>query len=340
MKGVSQGVVVVDDGGKVVYINNAAEQVLGAKGKQKIGKNISEGLPDEYMVTLSKSITHKPTGKNLEVLEVSGTKDTRDTIQTSSAVLQDQNGKPLGMVSVLRDVQKQKELQRMQSDFVDNVTHELRTPLVAIKHTVSLILESTAGDLNEQQRKLLDITQRNIKRLNRLIDSMLDFSKITSENLLLSIEKQKLGNLIDDCVSSLQPWAASKKISIERHLQDSLPEVPFDYEKLTQVLVNLLSNALKFTPEEGRITVAAELKDEEGIFQISVADTGKGIAPEDHEKVFEKFIQVGVNTPMDIRGTGLGLPIVKKIVELHKGKIWIESELEKGSTFFFTLPLS
>ncbi|MBN1522828.1 MAG: PAS domain S-box protein [Candidatus Aureabacteria bacterium] len=342
MKGISQGVIVVDNKGDVIYINDAAEHVLGTKGKDKIGRNINQGLSDEYMVTLSKSITHKTTGQTLEVLEVSASEETRDSIQSSSAVLQDQNGTPVGMVSVLNDIQKQKELQKMQSDFVDNVTHELRTPLVAIKHTVSLILENAAGDIGEQQRKLLEITQRNIRRLNRLIDSMLDFSKISSDTILLSMEKQALAPLFDDCISSLKSWADTKRIAIEKVIDEALPEIPFDYERITQVMTNLLSNALKFTPEEGKILITASMKNDDPLQKsvlVAVSDTGKGIAQEDLQRIFEKFIQVGTKSPMEVRGTGLGLPIVKRIIELHNGEIWAESELGKGSRFCFTLPL-
>jgi two-component system phosphate regulon sensor histidine kinase PhoR len=342
MKGGAKGVIVVDNSGNVLYVNENAEKVLGADARDKIGKNINEGLSEEYLLTLSRTITHRASGRKLDVLEVTGTDDTRDAIASSSAVVQDQNGRPVGMISVLRDIQKQKELRKMQADFVDNVTHELRTPLVAVKHTVDLILENTAGELNEQQRKLLEITQRNIKRLQRLIDDMLDFSKLSSDSVLLDLRKQRIDDLFQECAASLQPWAASKSIAIEVRPAEDLPEIAYDREKITQVIVNLLSNAIKFTPDGGRITLEGRVRGEQGqdrSLLVSVADTGKGIAREDYERIFEKFVQVGTNSPMEIRGTGLGLSIVKKIIELHRGTIRVESELGRGSTFFFTLPL-
>jgi PAS domain S-box-containing protein len=344
VKSVSEGVIVIDPEGKMVYMNESAEKLLHSKAKDKIGKSIYQETGEEYLLSLSKTVVHKGTGKAMEILEVTADEDTKKTIQSGSAILQDKDGKPLGMVSVLKDIQKQKELQKLQADFIDNVTHELRTPLVAMSHSIKLLLEGLAGPIGDEQKKFLEIALRNIKRLQDLIDQLLDFSKITSDKATLDYADHRIEELVDDSVSSIQAWADTKQIIIEKNISTDVPEVPLDYDKVIQVMTNLLSNALKFTPEKGRIRIeSCAVSEPSGgtrCLKVSVSDTGKGIAKEDLERIFEKFVQVGARTPMEIRGTGLGLPITRKIIELHRGKIWVESEPGKGSTFSFTLPFN
>ncbi|MCK5706246.1 MAG: PAS domain S-box protein [Candidatus Aureabacteria bacterium] len=343
LKGVSKGVVVLDDNGKVLFMDNAAENVIGTSAKEQIGKNIKESLSKEHLLTLSKSLLHKDTGKLLEVLEYSGDEETREIVQSSTVVLQDQNGKPLGIITTVKDIQKQKEFLKMQKNFIDNVTHELKTPLVAIKHTVKLIMDSIVGEATEQQKKFMDILQKNTKRINSLIDNMLKFSQTTSDRLLLALENHSVESLFNDSISPLKAWIDTKKITIDTKIPENCPEVQMDFEKILHVMNCLLNNAIKFTPINGHILLEAEIKTEpkyqNKYIQISVSDNGKGIPEENFQKIFKKFVHAGEKDPMDLRGTGMGLPIAKKIINVHNGKIWVNSELDKGSTFFFILPL-
>jgi len=243
-------------------------------------------------------------------------------------------------VSVLSDITKQKELDRMKSAFVANVTHELRTPLVAIEKSIVLILSKATGPINKDQEQFLSIVDRNLKRLSHLINDLLDLSKIEAGKMLLQWERASVEKIINESADNFNTWAHSKSVTIEKNIQKGLPEILTDPNRIIQVLNNLIGNALKFTPANGTITVSAELRGDMGVIEISVSDTGIGISPEDLPKIFDKFYQVGERVSTDVSGTGIGLTIAKEIVELHRGRIWVDSEKGQGTKFTFTLPLT
>jgi signal transduction histidine kinase len=230
-----------------------------------------------------------------------------------------------------------KELDRLKSDFVANVSHELRTPLTAIKGAVDLVLREVTGPLNERQTHYLNRVRSNTQRLAGLIDDLLDLSKIEEGKIELQAGPVSLVGLMHEVMETLKPVALEKSIELElTNLQASLL-VWADRDKITQVLTNLIGNAIKFTPPQGRVMVTSASVDAD-LVQISISDTGPGISAHEHGRIFEKFYQVAENGGPKPRGTGLGLPISKTLVELHGGRIWVESEPNRGSTFNFTLP--
>jgi signal transduction histidine kinase len=232
--------------------------------------------------------------------------------------------------------EKLKEFDRLKSDFVANVSHELRTPLTAIKGSVDLVLRQVLGPLNERQTHHLKRLQSNTLHLTGLINDLLDLSRIEAGKIELSLARVSLGVLIQEVVENLRPLAVEKRITLE-----ATPEPPTavwaDRDQLTQVLTNLVGNAIKFTPPHGTVTVSSASDDAE-LVRVSVADNGPGLAAGERERIFEKFYQSAQNGGLKPKGTGLGLAISKTLVELHGGKIWVESELNRGSTFHFTLP--
>jgi len=226
-----------------------------------------------------------------------------------------------------------KELDKLKSDFVSMVSHELKTPLAAMR-TSAQVLEA-AGIATETKREMLDIILRNIDRQTNLVNDLLDLSRIESGRMKLKFERLSLDSLIADSIKSVKHAASEKGIKQNLELPEGLSSVKGDREKLTQVVINLLNNAIKFTPRSGEITIKAiELN---GQVEVKVCDTGIGIPPEDLENVFDKFYQVDSTLTREAGGTGLGLAICKGIIEAHRGRIWAESELGKGSTFVFTL---
>ncbi|MBN1912964.1 MAG: PAS domain-containing sensor histidine kinase, partial [Candidatus Omnitrophica bacterium] len=261
-------------------------------------------------------------------------------LRASSAVIENENGKTIGMVSVLSDITKQKELDRLKSSFISHVSHELRTPLVAIEQSISLILSKTAGPISRDQEEFLSISQRNLKRLSHLIDDLLDLSKLEAGRMDLKREPLMITKLIDDCVESLRLWANSKSIDIRVESKGDLPAVSADAEKIYQVLNNLLGNAIKFTPSGGYVSIEPALKKEQGVIEVSVSDNGIGIPEEALAKIFDKFYQVGDRIATDLSGTGIGLAIAKEIVELHGGTIRAESRKGEGAKFIFALPVN
>lgn len=337
IRSVAEGLVVVDAQGKVIMINPAAEKILGVSKKDKVSRPIVENLNKEQLVSLVKE-TPGVEGKEIEL--ASSDDDTKRIIRASSAVIENEDGKTVGMVSVLSDITKQKELDRLKSEFLSSVSHELRTPLVSMEKSIGLLLSKSAGALSAEQEEFLSITERNLKRLTRLINDLLDLSKLEAAKVTLKRELVSLEGIIQEAVEGLSQWAKAKSLNIELNIQEGLPRVSLDPDRIVQVLVNLIGNAIKFTPAGGTITIDARLAEQNSAIIVSVQDSGIGIPQEQLTKVFDKFYQVGERIATDIHGTGIGLSIAKEIVELHDGRIWAESQQGSGAKFSFTLPLS
>jgi signal transduction histidine kinase len=232
-----------------------------------------------------------------------------------------------------------KELDRLKSDFVSNVSHELRTPLTAIKGAVDLLLREVPGRLNENQTHYLTRVRSNTQHLAGLINDLLDLAKIEEGKVELKGVRVSVGGLVHEVVETVKPMAAEKPVLLEVKAPEPSVLVWADRDKVTQVLMNLVGNAIKFTPPQGRVTVSAS-RDGTEWAQVSVNDSGPGISAEECQKIFQKFYQVSEGRGLKPKGTGLGLAISKALVELHGGKIWVESEPGRGSTFSFTLPVS
>ena len=335
----AEGVIMVDEHGKILMMNPAAEQVYGSSLGQLAGAHLTEKVGEEHVVTLAAEIaTPKDRAIGRDV-KVAGADDTLRTVKSSGAVVQNEAGKVVGMVASLTDVAKQKELQRMQRDFVAHMTHELRAPLSSIRAALEILQGEVGPKVKEEDNKMLATAIKNSDRLADLINSILDFSKIESGQMTVYPKKDDPERIGREAVESLGPWAAKKRIALTFAPDPQLPPVSADFQRTVQILVNLLSNALKFTPVGGRISVGAKAaaRGKEKFIQFSVTDSGCGIKKEDQKKVFEKFVQIA-SGDMHVGGTGLGLAIAKALVHLQLGKMWVESEEGKGATFFFTLP--
>ena len=225
------------------------------------------------------------------------------------------------------------ELSRIKDDFIAKVSHDLRTPLTAIKEGISLTLEGALGQVNDEQRDFLAMVDRNLERLTELIGNMLDLSKVEAGRLAMAPTRVALRPLIDTTINSYKAMTGRRTVTVECA---GVPEVFADPNRLLQVLGNLLSNAVKFTREDGRISFAAETRN--GQVAVSVRDDGEGIAKDDLPKLFQKFSQVGSESSK-LKGTGLGLVLCKELVEMHQGTISVSSEPGAGTAFTFTLPM-
>ena len=237
--------------------------------------------------------------------------------------------------------QELKKVDEIKSEFVSVASHELRTPLATIKNAVQLVLKGKAGEINETQDNFLTMAEKNINRLTNILNNLLDLSRIEAGKIGMKLEELDLRVPVVFVLSSLKSQADVKSIHLEMEVEKDLPFVYGDREKVEQILTNLIGNAIKFTPEGGKVIVSARLSDRiRNAVGISVHDTGIGIPQDQFEKVFEKFHQVESPLHHSAGGTGLGLAITKGLVEAHQGQIWVESEVGKGSRFTFTLPLS
>jgi two-component system sensor histidine kinase GlrK len=231
---------------------------------------------------------------------------------------------------------KLKEVDRMKSEFFSLMSHELRTPLTSIREGTNLFLEGKGGEVTQKQRKLLTIISEESNRLIRLVNSLLDLSKLEAGMVPFHITGNDLPPLIVRTLDELMPLAESRNITLEKEIKE-IPQVAMDSERIREALRNLIGNALKFTPPGGSVRVVVRRTDE-GV-QISVIDTGPGIPREQIGGIFEKFRQVSPADSRRLQGTGLGLAIVKHIIHAHGGRIWVESEVGQGSTFTFVLPV-
>jgi len=226
---------------------------------------------------------------------------------------------------------------RHKSEFLANMSHELRTPLNAIIGFSEVLLERMFGEVNAKQVEYLEDILSSGRHLLSLINEILDLSKVEAGRMELEIAVFDLPQALESALTLVRERATRRGLTLDLSLDERLGTFVGDERKIRQVVLNLLSNAVKFTPEGGRVGVAATLAD--GAVQIAVTDTGIGIAPEDQEAIFEEFRQVGGDYSQKREGTGLGLTLAKKFVELHGGTIWVKSEVGRGSTFTFTLPV-
>ena len=368
LESMTEGVVVLDKNQRAVIVNKAAKKLLGIN-EAHIGRPLWESVQEKNILDLLKGLSVGKTPQVARDVILIKEKDTV-VLKAYAAMVSDRMGNVEGWILLFTNITKEKEVDRMKSEFISTTSHELRTPLAAIKESVMLILDETAGKVNEQQSHFLSIAKRNIDKLTNLISDLLDISKIESGKLKLNKARTDIGTLISATLDSLDMIAKQNKVSIRRELVSGLPVVECDADKITQVLINLAGNSLKFTPAGGTITVKAELmsddsrsviarrpkadeaipKDEiasapavprnDSMIKISVSDTGSGIDKKDIHKLFTKFGQLDGSLTRRAGGTGLGLAISKELVEIHGGKIWVESILGKGSKFTFTLPMN
>jgi PAS domain S-box-containing protein len=252
--------------------------------------------------------------------------------------VQSDGGDFLGRLYVFRDVTREREADRLKSDFISLVSHELRTPLTSIKGFVDLLLDGEAGAVGEEQREFLEIVSSNANRLVLLINDILDISRIESGRTSLNRQSLDLSRLIRGTVGALRTQIEAKKLTLALDLPPDLPAVSGDTDRVQQILSNLLSNAYKYTPRGG--TLAIEATRQERTVRVAIRDSGVGLSPDEQAQVFTKFFRVRNRSTQESGGTGLGLSITRSLVEMHGGEMTLSSVPGVGSTFSFTLPLA
>lgn len=230
-----------------------------------------------------------------------------------------------------------KRMYEARTEFTSIVSHELRTPLASIKTAIDLVFKKILGPINPDQEEVLGRAKKNVDRLKRLIDDILDLTKMESGKLNMNFMMNDIRQVVREVVEIQKDFAKTRGLYIKTNF-DSVPNVTFDSDRIIQVLNNFVSNAIKFT-KQGGITIHVTDRSKEGHVLISIMDTGKGIAEENLSKLFQKFYQIESAEENEEGGTGLGLAICKEIILKHGGEIWVESQLGKGSIFYFTLPV-
>ncbi|MFC1690906.1 ATP-binding protein, partial [Nanoarchaeota archaeon] len=330
----SEGVIVVYNNPATVALNPTAEDILGLSQTKFNAEYTLQKLKALGFFKLFQEAEKKKDEVFLKDITLDYPE--KKVLRTSITTLRDKKKTAIGTVTVLRDITIFKEIEEMKTGFISTVSHELRTPLTSIKGYTSLLLGENLGTLNEEQKESLTIIEEESTRLTSLINDVLDLSKLEAGRVNLEISLNNIDELIMEMINQMKVLAEQKKIKID-YRKKEIQRFRFDKIKISQVLLNLLDNAIKFTTEKGSITVKAWQAND--FMKVSVSDNGRGIAGTDLPKLFDKFYQAKTHMTRDHKGTGLGLAIVKQIIDLHNGKIHVKSTPNKGSTFIFSIPL-
>lgn len=341
LEDMSEGVIAVDNHKRVILVNSAAEGLLGVKREGVLGCGVSEAIRDESIPAIFEMILgEKSRFISKEIETLSHEDGSRRIIMTGASKVYDPLGRISGLVLVMHDVTREREIDKVRSEFISTTSHELRTPLASIKEAISLVLDEVTGRVNENQKKFLGVARRNVDRLSILIGNLLDLSKIEAGKMAIERKLIDIEEVIDEALATFVLLADKKKIKLEKQVDKGVGNFYADRNKITQVLNNLISNGIKFTNEGGVIKVfASSYGSDHNYVEISVRDTGIGIAKKDFGKLFQRFQQLDMGITRKVGGSGLGLAVCKQFVELHGGRIWAESEGEgKGARFTFILP--
>jgi len=338
MTSMADGVVVVDRDGKILMMNPQAEAISGKLLSELSGQKIMDlSQLESQVVSLAREIKSDTKTDISKELQKGGSAELAEAVKKSTAIIQNEDGKIVGTVSIPTDAAKLKQVEQMQQEFIANMTHELRSPLTSIKAALELM----SRDAKEEAggRGILNTAIRNTERLNSIITDILDFSKLQSGKLIFHQESSDAAEVAKEAVDSMRAWATSKGVELSVTSEPGVLPVYADKRRTVQVLINLISNAIKFTPQGGKIEVSADAGKGtlDGFSFFSVKDSGCGIKKEDQAKIFEKFVQVASGEK--VGGTGLGLAITKAMVIMQGGRITLDSEPGRGSTFRVAMPV-
>lgn len=338
VRSISDAIVVTDDESRVLLINRAAQDILNVNEADSIGRPIMECLQDQRLCSIIQNAAQQagdpPEAGDYTVRHPTG-KESYYRLHLARMV--SDAGRFLGVVTLMHDITPFKELDRMKSEFLATVSHEFRTPLTSISMSVDLLLEEILGVLTVRQRDLVESAREDCTRLTKLVRDLLDLSRLESGKMEMKREPVWIAAVIEQATQSLVLPFQEKGVTLDIEPIDEQITVVGDAERLSWVVSNLTGNALRHTDSGGRVTIRAAAT--EWDIRVCVSDTGRGIPPEHLRTIFDKFVQVRDSTVSTPGSVGLGLAIAKEIVKAHGGDIWVESEVGKGSSFTFALPL-
>lgn len=329
--------------GSVLEVNHRFEQFFSVIGTEIKDKPFSHFLPLAQQIFVApqafESLLTATWGNDHRRFKeaISQAWPQKRELELFSTPVSAGEGNFLGRLYVFRDVTKERQIDRMKSEFVSLVSHELRTPITSIMGYISLVQDGDAGPVNEEQKEYLDIALKNTSRLSSLVGDLLDVSRLESGSLQLKLGPVDLRTLVREALELLGPLIREKGQTVNQVLPEELPLVSGDSEQLTQVIINLLSNSYKYTTAGGRITVSVKASGNR--IELAVMDTGVGLSPKEQGQLFTKFFRADHPATRKEGGTGLGLWITRSLVEMHNGHITVSSEPGKGSTFTVTLPI-
>lgn len=335
VKSISDPLLVLDANYRIILINNACESFFdiieaGIKGKHFLEAVHNGEIFDHITSTVQSGEEHQE-----KIIHLKRENDYYFNVVVTT--VKDLENKNTGLIVVFQNVTELKELERVKTDFVATISHEFKTPLTSILMAASMLSDDSMGILNPEQKEAVDALKEDGEKIAGLVNELLELSRIESGRAVYQIDPCSVNAIVEASVRGFVEIAARRGIQLVTELEDELPLVDADFEKIIWVMNNLIINALKYTNSGDLVTIGAKA-DKYTVF-ISVKDTGTGILPEYIDHIFDKFVQVK-GRDIEVRGTGLGLFVAREIVNAHKGEIWVNSKLDAGSTFTFTLPVS
>ena len=332
----ADGVLVTNLEHQLVLWNASAVKMLKLAGTDESGHSLERYIKNKSLIESIENILASKEGTISMVSQELQMDDPKSVLMAALAPVRDEHGDLLGAVTVLRDITKLKEIEKIKSQFVSMVAHELRAPLAAIEGWLDLLLSGEAGGDESLERQWLQRAKERSKSLLAMVSDLLEINKIEAGKVAQKMEPLQVSRVIRKVVDFLKPEADRKHISFRLDLPDPLPAVPADLQDMEKLFTNLVSNAIKYSGDRGSVTIESSV--DENYVGFHVRDTGIGIAEEDLPRIFDDFFRVENRETSQISGTGLGLTIAKKIVDSHFGRIEVASQLHRGSTFSVYLP--
>jgi two-component system phosphate regulon sensor histidine kinase PhoR len=334
------GLVMVNKNGRITQMNQSARDIFGISADDLLGgKTFDQVIQDDKVCDILRQALEEETGVAEEVtLADRENPEQQHIFQVQSALVRNEVGDTIGTAAIFNDITEIRNVDKMKTAFVSTVSHELRTPLTSIKGFISTLIQDTEGFYdNATRHEFYTIIDTECDRLTRLITDLLNVSRIESgKSLQLNLKDVNLPELAEKVVRAQKSYTTKHTLHVD--LAPSIPIIEADEDKIDQILTNLVNNAIKYSPKGGAVTVHGKMMSSE-LVQMAVSDQGMGIPKEQIGKMFQRFHRVDNRDTREIGGTGIGLFLVKNLIETHHGKIWIESEVGKGTTFFFTLPV-
>lgn len=345
LQSIGDAVFVVNQESEIIMFNKIAEQLSGYSSKEAMGANYKKILKfvfeknekenDEFIKKAMETGEIKEMANHTMLVSKSGKKI---PVADSASPLKDHQGNIKGCVVVFRDVTREREIDRAKTEFVSLASHQLRTPLSSINWYTEMLINGDAGEINKDQKDFLKEIYKGNQRMVDLVNALLNVSRIEMGTLAVEPEPANFNEIAESVMKEVKPQAEKKKHKIEKDLDSSIPEIQADSKLVRIVFQNLATNAIKYTPEGGKISL--ETKKEDDSILIKVSDNGYGIPKNQQDKIFSKLFRADNVQEKDAEGTGLGLYIIKAIVEQCGGEIWFESAKDKGTTFFVRFPLA
>jgi len=334
------GIIFVDENKEVVLVNDTILQITGLKEKDILHRSITDiAAQNDLIREIYKSVNIKMLEENAEIKPIRIARDGKESffnIETEKIITYSESEKKeafIGNLVLLRNITKFQERDKAKTNLLATVSHELKTPLSSINLSLRLLDDKRFGELNNDQKEVINSLKQQSNRLSRVINELLDYSQIETGNIKLKFSSVKPDEVLDIGMTALMMQVSEKNLNLQTYIEEELPEIRVDLEKLVFVFINILNNAIRFSPNGSDIII--EVRKADNDVEFSIKDNGQGISKEDCEKLFQRFTQVGNKSK---HGWGLGLAIAKEFMQAQNGKLRVESEIGKGSKFIFSVP--